>query len=278
MQIYQIIREKTRSDSVKLDYLCKIFVKNTLKLTDMKKILLAISFIIAGGCILGQSLSLTYDGAAVEPNSTIYVMGDPTDDIIQVAIDVTNNASTDLSVKSKKVINEGDTLTGTSNYFCWGACYPSFVYISPAEVIIGAGQTTNEFFGDYEPREIPGKSIISYVWWDVNNPDDSVKVTVEFNASPAGLVDGSGTVSAVSRVYPNPAFEKVSIDYSLPVYNGEASIIISNILGARIMEMPLNGREGTVTLNVSDLTQGVYFYNLITGGQRIDTQKLIINN
>jgi hypothetical protein len=243
----------------------------------MKKTLLLITLVISAGFLFGQSLSLTYDGEPLEPNSKLYILGDPMDDIIQAAIDVTNNASTDLSVKAKKVINEGDTLTGTSNYFCWGACYPSFVYISPAEVIIGAGQTTSEFFGDYQPKEIPGKSTIRYCWWDVNNPDDSVTVTVEYNASPAGIGEDIADGSFVSKVYPNPATERVTFSYSLPQRTAKASIVISNLLGARVMEVSLNGIEGDMTMNVSDLKKGVYFYNLIADGKRLDTKKLIIN-
>lgn len=243
----------------------------------MKKTLLLITLVISAGFLFGQSLSLTYMGEPVEPNSKLYVIGDPTDDIIQVAIDVTNNAATELTVKAKKVISEGDTLTGTSNYFCWGACYPSFVYISPASVVIGAGQTTDEFFGDYEPREIPGKSTIRYCWWDENNPTDSVSVTVEFNASPAAIGEGIEGETFVSKVYPNPATERVTFSYSLPQNTASAGIMISNLLGAKVMEVPLNGLEGDLTVNVSDLKKGVYFYNLIADGKRIDTRKLIIN-
>ncbi len=244
----------------------------------MKKILLLLILAFSTVFLFGQSLSLTYEGEPVEPNSTVYVTGDPTDDVIQVFIDVTNNSSADLSVKMKKVINEGDTLTGTSNYFCWGACFPSFVYISPNEIVIGAGQTSSEFYGDYEPREVPGKSKISYCWWDVNNPDDSVSVTVEYNASPAGISDDPAFANVSSRVYPNPATTRVNFSYALPQSTATASIVISNILGSKIMDIPLNGNEGTIAVNVSHLRQGVYFYNLIADGERIDTQKLIINN
>lgn len=244
----------------------------------MKKTLLLFILAVSTIFLFGQSLSLTYEGEPVEPNSMIYANGDPSDDLIQAAIDVTNNASSDLTVKAKKVINEGDTLAGTSNYFCWGACYPPFVYISPAEVLIEAGQTTDEFFGDYEPKDIPGKSVIRYCWWDVNNPDDSVSVTVQFNASPAGISDDPATANVSSRVYPNPATTRVNFSYALPQSTATASIVISNILGSKIMDIPLNGNEGTMAVNVSDLRQGVYFYNLIADGERVDTQKLIINN
>jgi hypothetical protein len=243
----------------------------------MKKLLLSLSLMISSFFLFGQSLSLTHEGEPVEPNSTVYVMGDPTDDIIQVFIDVTNNSSADLSIKMKKVIEEGDTLTGTSNYFCWGACFPSYVYVSPNEIVIAAGQTSSDFYGDYEPREISGKSRIGYCWWDVNNPDDSVSVTVEYNASPTGISDPA-FVNVTSKVYPNPATIKVNFNYDLPQSTKTASIVISNILGSKVMEIPLNGNEGTVAVNVSDLRQGVYFYNLIANGERVDTQKLIINN
>jgi hypothetical protein len=238
----------------------------------MMKLLLSIAFIALTTITFGQSISIAHDGNPIEPNSTLYVIGDPMDAVIQVHVDVTNTTGSDLQIKAKKVIQEGDTLANTSNYFCWGACFPPFVYES-GEVLVAAGQTTDEFTGDYEPKTVPGKSMITYVWWVADNPSDSVAVQVEFNASPANIIEQE---SVISRAYPNPATDNVTFDYSLSGNASDSYIVISNILGARVMEIPVTDNEGSVRMNVSELTEGVYFYSLVSEGVKVETQKIII--
>lgn len=245
----------------------------------MKKLILLFTVLFAAGAMLAQNLSLSHpNGDPIEANSTLYYLGDPDQvDPITARINVTNNSGAVMNVFVKKVIAEGDTVTGSGNYFCWGVCFPSWVYISQLTVAIEAGATSEEFYGDYEPKTIPGKSTIMYTWWSEANPNDSVSVTVEYNASPTGINDPVVTAE-VSKVYPNPASSYVSFDYSIPQNSGDAKIIISNILGARVMELQLSGSEGTKKVNVSDLTDGVYFYNLVTNDQLIETKKLIIRH
>jgi hypothetical protein len=238
----------------------------------MMKLLLSLALLALTTITFGQSISLSKDGNPIEPNSTLYVIGDPTDAVIQVHVDVTNTTGSDLLIKAKKVIHEGDTLANTSNYFCWGACFPPFVYES-GDVLVGAGQTNNEFTGDYEPHTVPGKSMISYVWWVSDNPSDSVAISVEYNASPASIAEQQ---SVISRAYPNPATDHVTFDYSISGNASDSYIVISNILGARVMEIPITDNDGSVKMNVSELTEGVYFYSLVSEGVKVETQKIII--
>jgi hypothetical protein len=242
----------------------------------MKKILLLFTVLIISGAISAQNILLSDGNGPIEPNSTVYVIGEPDQtEPIQARINVTNNTSSAMDILVKKIVV--DTLTGTSNYFCWGVCYPAWVYEAQGPVNLEAGATTEGFYGDYVPEGIPGKSHIMYVWWDAANPDDSVAVTVEFNASPAGI-DDQANATAITKVYPNPAISFVNFDYRFNNTATDSRIIISNILGAEIMEVELNGYEGTKRINVSELTEGIYFYNVISNDRLIETKKLIIRN
>jgi hypothetical protein len=144
-------------------------------------------------------------------------------------------------------------------------------------VAIEAGATSEEFYGDYEPHSIPGKSHIMYVYWNEANPNDSVAVMVEYNASPAGI-DAPDQAQVTTKVYPNPATSFVNFDYKIAGNQDDARIVISTILGAQVMELQLTGNEGTERINVSTLTEGIYFYNLITNDQLVETKKLIIRH
>jgi hypothetical protein len=65
-------------------------------------------------------------------------------------------------------------------------------------------------------------------------------------------------------VCPNPATDQVGI-----ILSQDADIVIYNIMGQNVMNV--EGHVGANTINISNLTSGIYFINAGT-----DTQKLIV--
>ena len=246
----------------------------------MKKLILFIALVSMSFYAAGQSFTLSdEDGNPIEANSTITIVGDPIPGVPLAAhISVTNNAGESKDVVVKKVINEGDTIPGTTNVFCWDACYPPFVYVS-GFITMGAGETSTAFIGDYDVNEgESGKSWVSYVWFDKANAEDSVMVTVEYNASYAGIGDDFMSNAMVSNAYPNPANNQVSFDYELPDGVAEGHIIVTNILGVTVEDMALQNKSGKLSLSTADYPQGMYFYNFIADGKMVETKKFMIKH
>jgi hypothetical protein len=242
----------------------------------MKKILLTLFCLSFLTGIFAQSFVLSYNSVNIAPGGTLQIMGDPTTEIMEAHINITNNADVAKTVKVKKVVNQGDTLTGTLNSFCWGLCYPDTTYISPYPQTIQPGQVSDMFYGDYRPRNIPGVTKVMYVFFDVDNRNDSVSVVVEYNASPASV--GNDLLSQVkfSAAYPNPAINVVHVDYTVPSYVNRASIVISNMLGSKVKEVELEVRSGKAQITVSDLINGIYFYSLIADEKLVLTRKFVV--
>jgi hypothetical protein len=243
----------------------------------MKKILLSlICFTFLTG-LFAQSLSLQdTNGVAINSGSVFQILGDPSDNIITAKIDVKNTSAEALEVKVKKIIHAGDTLAGTMNYFCWGLCYGPDTYESPFPRTIEAGALSHDFYGDYSPVTVPGKSRITYVFFNVADRNDSVYVIVEFNASPASVKENLAKSVKVSEAYPNPATESVNVDYVISTSVNKASIILMNMMGSKVKEVKLDNRSGKSRINVSDLMNGVYFYSLVADDQVVITRKFVV--
>jgi len=79
-------------------------------------------------------------------------------------------------------------------------------------------------------------------------------------------------VNSAFKVWPNPAHGIVNITINDRVED-TASLIIYDAQGRKVKHAVLTGSENTV--NVQDLTSGVYFVN-ITNGIKSDTKKLVI--
>ena len=116
----------------------------------MKKLLLSILLTTIGVYLFSQSFILSYDGNTIPNGGSIMIMCDPGDEVVTGYIACTNDNAEALSVKTKKIIYEGDTLTGTSNYFCWGACFPPFIYVSPTSITIDPTNLNPETMGQFQ--------------------------------------------------------------------------------------------------------------------------------
>jgi hypothetical protein len=76
----------------------------------------------------------------------------------------------------------------------------------------------------------------------------------------------------ISAFYPNPANEIVHFDYYL---NKPAKLIVMDILGNEVKTLELLGK-GKQKFNISDLSKGIYFGNVIVNNKIVTIKKLIV--
>ena len=244
----------------------------------MKKLFLFIYLIgIAGYFGYSQmSLSLSDSTGPLVNNATIYKKGIPTDDEILAYVFVKNNTSNSIPVVVRKVVI--DTVTGSLNMFCWGSCFGSNVYFSPTPISILAGRTdSTNFSGHFVPNTHIGTSRLRYVFYSRSDLLDTVCVNVVYSAFfPIGI-EVLAEHAKISNAYPNPATNSTTINYSL-LASASGNIIIRNLLGSVIKEVPLDSNSGKVSIFTGDLPEGVYFYSLNVNGQTGVTKKLIVRH
>jgi hypothetical protein len=106
---------------------------------------------------------------------------------------------------------------------------------------------------------------------------DDVEVT-----TPDAIDNNGETVSvldqyALKQNYPNPFNPTTTIEFSLPE-KGDIHLILSDILGRVVQEMASGTYDAgshKVTVNLSNLPSGVYFYTLKTNSF-MNTKKLVL--
>jgi Secretion system C-terminal sorting domain len=76
---------------------------------------------------------------------------------------------------------------------------------------------------------------------------------------------------------PNPANGFTAIDYSLPNTYSKAMLNIVDVAGKVIHSEPLTNSKGTVEMNTTHWTEGIYIYTLVADGKVLKTKKMIIN-
>lgn len=241
----------------------------------MKNLLLSAILVYFTMFAFAQSLEIYHDGVLVPDESAITIIGDPSDPELIVEVDVKNISSNTINVIAKKF--EVSVIPGSTNLFCWLLCFPPFIFEAPSPDTLSPGEISSEFSGHYTAAGNAGITIMRYTFFDQNNPADSVCFYTHFFASTVGVEEIGNEKVSVSNAYPNPASSQTSFDYVLPQSASSASIKIHNLLGAIVREVVLTDRSGKVTINISNLNDGVYFYSVIVNNQTIETKRLIVS-
>ncbi len=239
------------------------------------------NFLIALGLsvfALQAHYSLSWDGAAL--GDTVTIQGDPADEEMIFNAILTNNGDDADTIKiTRRRIYQ---LENTIHYFCWGACFspnnPDSVFMPEAFLVIEAGASSDEFafVAHYTPNDEVGTSMFEYTFYNKNDRDEKVVVVAKFVTTPDGVLDQLMANAHISDLYPNPATSYVSINYDLPAQVETASVKIMNILGSVVKNEVMNKNASNLRVDVSDLTNGVYFYSVIINNEVYKTKKLVV--
>ena len=226
----------------------------------MKKLGFLILIIFQALYLNAQSLLITGD--------TI-VQGDPTVEIVSY-LTVKNISAQSLNVICEK--NEISQGWGGDNFFCWGGtCLPSSIFISPDFTTIDIGQGTNEFQGHFTGN-VGSTAVIEYCFYPENDPADESCITINFGGSTSTSTTIKKKAILISEFYPNPAREFSNINYYL---SSNSEMAIMDILGNKVKSIYFT-EKGTKRINISDLSKGVYFGNLISNNEVVAIKKLIV--
>ena len=241
--------------------------------------------LLASTAVTAQFSPVTLTNAAgdVVNGTTIQVQQELTGDIGQILVqplDVQNDNSAQRTINVKRY--ELSYQPGTENYFCWGVCYDAVpggarpLWVSQHYVQMGAGETSSNFYGDYKPLGQTGTSSYLFVWYDMDSPNDSSWVTINYTALEAV---GIAEVSAVRgfSAFPNPSVAgNITFNYDLAKASAGTQLVVYNMLGERKLVKAISAAQGTVVLNDGELTSGAWFAVLERNGKPLATKRLVV--
>ena len=96
----------------------------------------------------------------------------------------------------------------------------------------------------------------------------------------SGVNDRSGVpVAELFQNNPNPFDERTIIKFSIPSIESYAAVNIYDLQGAQVRNFKISiTGPGKVEIPASELTPGIYIYNLIVDDKVIDTKQMILTN
>lgn len=266
-----------------MHYICIVKLKDN---KIMRKIFITLSFILISFWSFSQSLSLYKNGTLIEDGAKITINANVDATIMyfmqETSVGVKNNTNDYVDVKVLK--EQIDIVEGSECGFCWSQCYPPHVMVSSSSILLEENELKeNEFYVEFWTNEKVGTSIVKFTFYACDDDgnfieDDKVSIEYMFNIEPVGIENYIIANSSMQNARPNPASSYTNIPYTLPMgFNGNAQIVVKNILGATVFAENINGGSDKVYVNTSELEEGVYFYSMIINNKSAYTKKLIIN-
>ena len=222
---------------------------------------------------LGQAQSFKFANAPTE------IISVPTDGIdgtgeYTVNFSVTNTGDDALALMAFRSAAHGP---GHESLFCWDLCYPKFEDSSANAVWVNPGDTTG--YGRYltfYTNMIPGYSEITMTIAD-SVTGESVSHT--YKISVGGILsaeDKLAAASALSTPYPNPARDEAFVKVNFPSGIQTGQLDVFNLIGKRVMSVPVQQPNSEVRLEVKSLNSGIYFVYLTGEGKELTSRKMII--
>jgi len=156
--------------------------------------------------------------------------------------------------------------------FCFGGnCVDSSTHISPYHAIIPPGKTDSSFSGHFrfdDLLHVPNNCLVSYTFYNINNPSDSAFVYVNYNTlNQLGIHDNDSSNIFLSDAWPNPVNEMLIFNYrlintvsKLPTY-----MILLNASGKCLHKQILTQNIGSISINTIDWKAGIYYYFILCG-------------
>ncbi|MCB2221217.1 MAG: T9SS type A sorting domain-containing protein [Bacteroidetes bacterium] len=242
----------------------------------MKKITFTIILSVLFSWITAQDLELYYGDDLLNATAILNLTAHPDSGVMVLdEIGVKNISADPLMILCAREIIE--LVPGSVNSFCWGLCYPPNVDTSSLNIKIDGGDMSMEFQGDHDPAGFTGVSTIKYTFYELGNPDNNASFTVNYGASDELAVSAADAIE-LSNAYPNPANKFVQLDYDLKKVSANSHLVIYNLLGNVVKNIAIAEPMGSLKVNTSDLTEGIYFYSLLVNNESLTTHKLIIKH
>lgn len=235
----------------------------------MKHSIILVLFVFSLSIINAQSYSLSWLGESLDEEITVF--GDAAEQELLFLANLTNNSDDTDTIKVKRVFVDFEE--GAHHLLCWQNCYPAnpdSVFVSPLYVVLGPGETCPDltFSGHYRPNGISGTSTVEYTFFNINDEDENISVTVHYSTS---LTSNEETFAREKSlvVYPNPAYNNVFLSSSADIQK----IQLTNQAGQILLSKVVSGNN--LELNTAEMAPGIYLLSVFSENEMI-TKKLII--
>lgn len=237
-------------------------------------LLLFIISVLSQAPLFAQSLELMKKDGSPITEDTIYIKTDNGSSTMEAPIYVKNTSNKAMDVLVK--VYKKNIMAESSASYCWGgSCFDILTTPSTSHTTIESADTAKEFHSDLNPNDQVGINEIMFTFYNKNNSDDSISVTIFYELYITGL-DVFSNIKESIKAYPNPVQNTLFLSYNT-LNTSDFTISIFDIVGKKVKSQKLIHTESVSEIDVSDFKQGIYIWTLESNGIPIKSKKFIKN-
>ncbi len=241
----------------------------------MRKLFNCVIAVIFTTPIFAQNFRLTNLEGNNITNTSISIELDESQLSVDNVYDVyfKNLTSDSLRINVKRITE--NIVPGAQNLLCWKICHgPAVNQSTPIWVL--PNDSIDNFKSHYNPFNTYGESNFTFVFFDVNNPTDSVFLRINYNTGTLSTNKIKSNLNGI-KIFPNPSNLKFQIDFE-PNKITSQEVRISNLLGSVVKSQKINKLESSVTISTEDLEEGVYFVSVVNNGKIENSKRLVVKH
>lgn len=87
--------------------------------------------------------------------------------------------------------------------------------------------------------------------------------------------DRSAT-AVLEQNIPNPFNGTSTVNYKLPAGTTNASLMVCDLSGKKVLSYPIDANSSSVTLNSEKLSSGIYLYSIVANNQILETKRMVV--
>lgn len=134
-----------------------------------------------------------------------------------------------------------------------------------------------DFSIEYFAEGLSGSSVITYEFYSPDVLLEPVTLTVTFVSGSFSASSFEVIPARISDPRPNPARDFTFFDYTLPHDARNARLVVRNLTGTIVLEIPMPPAESRIKVETNSLSNGVYLYSFMINDQVVLTRKLVIS-
>lgn len=246
----------------------------------MRKFLLSLALVALAGVASAQitfERIIGHESVGLVEPGRYEVIGN-VDDMYELSfkMNIINNSDEAVSLTCERTVIS--ITEGAGNNFCFGTCFPdetSFTEVSIEPFAnIDPSFYPYEFSAHFKPYDpmtwelMPVGTELTVQYTFTVRGGEPMTFEFYFQYNPDSVEENYREL--FSNAYPNPASSFVNFDCEMQ----NATIAIYNMMGQEVIRQNVNDTH--VSINVSDLTDGIYFYSILVNGEAVKTSKLVI--
>ena len=237
-----------------------------------KSLLFAAAAILTAANIQAQSVRFVQDGVMLENNATVTLASDFNEEVWAMEWTPVLRNTTDKDVNITLVVDVTTISDDNSMLtFCIGTmCYPPETTESTV-LTIPAGGEISSYHTQFMPMNDNSYAEATYYIMNQDNDEDICTAHIKYDY-PAFLaaVDKTTITSQIKMLQRG---DNLVCKYNFDT-NARRNVVVSNIVGACVASVALEGNSGEVVLN--RLPKGVYVYTLVENGRNVKSHKIIV--